>query len=217
MRVRDIMTTTVVTATSETTFQELVDRMLRHGISGIPIIDVDHRPIGIVTEADLIAKEAYRSFRAYPADPLLGRHENAWSTKSHGRRAGELMTTPVRTVRPQDLVRMVAARMVTTGVNRFPVVEAGGRLVGIVSRDDILRTFHQDDEEISRAVDRALGDPLTIPSGHTITASVHHGVVMLHGSVSRASHLRLVEDAIRELPGVVDLTSELSVADRVQA
>ena len=62
MRVRDIMTATVVTATSETTFQELVDSMFRHGVSGLPITDGEQRLIGIVTEADLIAKEAYRSF-----------------------------------------------------------------------------------------------------------------------------------------------------------
>ena len=62
MRVRDIMTSTVVTATIATTFQELVDLMIRHGVSGIPVIDGDGRPIGIVTEADIIAKEAYRSF-----------------------------------------------------------------------------------------------------------------------------------------------------------
>lgn len=212
MRVRDIMTTTVVTATSETTFQELVDRMLRHGVSGIPIVDAGHRPIGIVTEADLIAKEAYRSFRGQPADPLLGRQENAWSAKSRGLRAGELMTAPVRTVRPQDLVRMVAARMVTTGVNRFPVVEADGRLVGIVSRDDVLRVFHRDDDEIAREVARALADPLTIPAGHAITASVQQGVVTLHGSIAQAGHLRLVLAAIRELPGVVEVTSELTTA-----
>jgi len=211
MRVRDIMTTTVVTATRETTFQELVDRMLSHGISGIPIVDAQHRPVGIVTEADLIAKEAYRSFGARPADPLVGRQENAWGMKSRGQRAEELMTSPVRTVHPQDLVRMVAARMVTTGVNRFPVVEADGRLVGIVSRDDVLRIFHRDDGEIAREVSRALAEPLTVPADHAVTASVQHGVVTLHGSVARASHRRLVEKAIRELPGVVDVISELTV------
>src|SRR5215467_5261592 len=123
MRVRDIMTTTVVTATPESTFQGLVDRMFQHGISGIPVVDADQRPIGIVTEADLIAKEAYRTYRGRPADPLTGRHENAWGVKARGSRAADLMTSPVRTVRPPDLVRMVAARMVTTGVNHFPVVD----------------------------------------------------------------------------------------------
>ena len=169
-----------------------------------------------MTEADLIAKEAYRSFAGRPADPLTGRQENAWSAKSRGRRAAELMTSPVRTVRPQDLVRMVAARMVTTGVNRFPVVEADGRLVGIVSRDDVLRIFHRDDDDIEREVDRALADPLTVPADHTITASVEHGVVTLRGSVAQASHVRLVVDALRELPGVVDVTGRADDHGRCQ-
>jgi len=210
MRVRDIMTTTVVTAITDTTFQELVDRMLRHGVSGIPVVDGEHRPIGIVTEADLIAKEAYRSCTGRLPDPLSGRQENAWAAKARGRRAGELMTSPARTVRPQDLVRMVAARMVTTGVNRFPVVETDGRLVGIVSRDDVLRLFHRDDDDIKREVDRALADPLTVPAGHAITASVEHGAVPLRGSVAKASHVRLIVDAMRELPGVVDVASDLT-------
>jgi CBS domain-containing protein len=215
MRVRDIMTATVVTATSNTTFQDLVDLMLRHGVSGVPIVDAEHRPIGIVTEADLIAKEAYRSLRGRPADPTTGRQENAWGAKARGLRAGQLMTSPVRTACPQDLVRMAAARMVTTGVNRLPVVETDGRLVGIVSRDDVLRIFHRDDDDVAKEVERTLADPLTVPAGHAVRASVQHGVVTLNGSVGQASHAGLVEGAVRELPGVVDVISELTVAEGI--
>jgi CBS domain-containing protein len=148
MLVRDIMTTAVVTATADTSFQELVELMLHHGVSGIPVVDGDGRPVGIVTEADLIAKEAYQSHRDRPADPLLGQTENTWAAKSRGVRAADVMTSPVRTVRPDDPVRLTAARMIATGVNRFPVVHGDGRLVGIVSRDDVLRILHHADEEM---------------------------------------------------------------------
>ena len=151
MLVRDIMTTAVVTATADTSFQELVQLMLHHGVSGIPVVGGDGRPVGIVTEADLLAKEAYRSHRDRPADPLLGQTENTWAAKSRGLRAADLMTAPVRTVRPDDPVRLTAARMIATGVNRFPVVDGDGRLVGIVSRDDVLRILHDDSEEMQRS------------------------------------------------------------------
>jgi len=212
MRVRDIMPTTVVTATIATTFQELVDLMIRYGVSGIPIVDGDGRPVGIVTEADIIAKEAYRSFMFRPPDRSIGQQENTWAAKSRGLRAGDLMSVPARTVRPDDLVRMAAARMVAIGVNRFPVVDDTGRLVGIVSRNDVLRIFHRSDDEISLAVDATLADPLLVPEGHAITATVDGGVVTLDGTVPLASHLRLVDRTIHDVPGVVEVVNHLAVA-----
>ncbi len=213
MRVRDIMTSTVVTATIATPFQELVDLMIRHGVSGVPVVDGDGRPVGVVSEADIIAKEAYRSFRFRPPDRSIGQQENTWAAKSRGLRAGDLMTVPVRTVRPDDLVRMAAARMVATGVNRFPVVDDTGRLVGIVSRSDVLRIFHRSDDEVRLAVDAALADPLLVPEGHSITATVDGGVVLLDGSVRLPSHVRIVDHTIHEVLGVVDVVNHLEAVD----
>ena len=212
MRVRDIMTTTLVTATIATSFQELVDLMIRNDVSGIPVVDGDGRPVGVVSEADIIAKEAYRSFLFRPPDRSLGQQENTWAAKSRGLRAGDLMTS-LRTVHPDDLVRMAAARMVATGVNRFPVVDDTGRLVGIVSRRDVVRIFHRSDNEIARAVDAVLADPLLVPEGHTITATVDRGVVTLDGSVRLPSHVRIVDHTIHEVLGVVDVVNHLDVAD----
>jgi CBS domain-containing protein len=213
MRVRDIMTTTVVTATMATTFQELVDLMFRHGVSGIPVIDDDRRPLGVVTEADLIAKEAYRSFLHRAPDASIGQHENTWAAKARGLRAGDLMTEPARTVRPDDLVRMAAARMVASGVNRFPVVDDAGRLVGIVSRNDVLRIFHRSDDEIRLAVAGALDDPLLVPEGHGVSATVDGGVVTLDGFVQLPSHIRIVDGTIRDVVGVVDVVSHLTATN----
>jgi CBS-domain-containing membrane protein len=173
------MTTTVVTAIADTSFQRLVDLMLQHGISGIPIVDDRHHPIGIVTEADLVSKEAYGA-RRRPLDVAAAfafRAENTWATKARGLTAGGVMSAPVRTVRPDDQLRLAAARMVSTGVKRLPVVDADGRLVGIVSRTDILRVFHRGDDETAFDVLRVLDDPLLVPDDHTVTASVHDGVV----------------------------------------
>jgi CBS domain-containing protein len=209
MRVRDVMTTTVVTATLDTPFQTLVDLMMRHGVSGIPIVDAERRPIGIVTEADLVSKEAYGARRRLL--DVAFRAENTWAAKARGLNAEEIMSTPVRTVRPDDQLRLAAARMVGTGVKRLPVVDDDGRLVGIVSRTDVLRALHRRDDELMFDVVRVLDDPLLAPEDHAVVASVHDGVVTLHGSVSTTSHVRLIEAMVREVPGVVDVASDIAV------
>jgi len=213
MRVRDVMTTMVVTATPEMSFQQLVDVMLRHGVSSVPIVDSEWRPIGIVTEADLVAKEAFGARRRLldVAAAFAFRHENPWAEKARGLCAGAIMSAPARTVRPDDQLRLAAAQMLSFGVKRLPVVDDDGHLVGIVSRRDVLRVFHRGDDEIRLDVIRVLEDPLLVPSDNTVTASVHDGVVVLHGGVSAASHVRLVDAMVREVPGVVDVVCEMTV------
>jgi CBS domain-containing protein len=212
------MTTTVVTARPDTTFQQLVDLMFRHGVGGIPIVDDERRPIGIVTAADLITKEAYRSQHrlVLAAAPVIFRQENTWAAKARGGCACELMSAPVRVLRPDDPLGMAAARMVTTGVNRLPVVGDYGRLVGIVSRTDVLRLFHRTDDELAMDVRRVLDDPLVVPDGEAITATVDGGVVTLRGTVRLPSHARIVDASLWEQTGVVDIVDELRVENAPQ-
>jgi CBS-domain-containing membrane protein len=215
MRVRDVMTTTVVTAGPDTPFVQLVDLMLRHGISGIPILDDDENLIGIVTEADLVSKEAYGG-RRRPLGLAAGmafQHENVWATKAGGLTAEAIMSSPVRTVHADDLLRLAAARMVATGVKRLPVVSDEGRVVGIVSRFDVLRAFHRTDGELALEVQQVLDDPLRTPRGHKITHAEHEGVVTLYGTVRLPSHVRVVETTIRGLAGVVDVVDHMTVAE----
>jgi CBS-domain-containing membrane protein len=210
MRVRDVMTTAVVSVGLDASFRELVGLMLDHGISAIPVVDEDRRPIGIVTEADLVSKEAYGGRRRVldVAAAASFRAENRWAIKARGMTAAALMSTPVRTVRLDDLVRLAAARMVTMGVKRLPVVDDDGRLVGIVSRSDVLQLFHRTDRLVRIDVERLLRDPLSVPGDHEVSAHVHDGIVTLAGRVSLASHRRLIEAVVREVPGVVDVHSD---------
>jgi CBS domain-containing protein len=215
MRVRDVMTTRVVTAGPDTPFVQLVDLMLRHGISGIPILDDEQNLVGIVTEADLVSKEAYGG-RRRPlalAAGMVFQHENVWSTKAGGLTAEAIMSSPVRTVHADDLLRLAAARMVATGVKRLPVVSDEGHVVGIVSRFDVLRAFHRTDGELALDVQQILDDPLRTPRGHTITHSEHEGVVTLYGTVRLPSHVRIVEGTIRGLAGVVDVIDHITVTE----
>lgn len=140
IRVADVMTTDVVTVGPDATYGEIVDRLLAHDISGLPVIDHSGRLVGVVTEADLVSREAYGPERRRPLGLLfdyLRDRDPAWVRKASGATARELMTRVVITAAPDDDLATAARRMLEGGHKRLPVV-AAGRLVGIVSRRDLL-------------------------------------------------------------------------------
>lgn len=141
VHVRDVMTTDVVTVGPDATYLEIVDRLLAHDVSGVPVVDGDRSLLGIVTEADLVSREAYGPERRRPLALLLDYlrdRDPAWVRKASGSTARELMTHIVTTAAEDDEVRVAARAMLESDVKRLPVVAADGRLVGIVSRRDLL-------------------------------------------------------------------------------
>ena len=213
--VADIMSHTVVTATADTPLPELIDEMVRYGISGIPIVDTESRLVGIVTEADLMSKPAYggshRRSLAVIGDLLRG-HERRWESKSTGLTAGQIMTTDVETARPYEAVQAAARRMVECGVKRLPVVD-NDRLVGIVSRTDVLRSMHRTDEELQTEIAAVLADPVRVPETTTVTVSVADGIVTLRGSVRFPMDLPVLSAIVWRFPGVVDVNVEATARE----
>ena len=141
VHVRDVMTTDVVTVGPEATYGEIADRLLAHDVSGLPVIDDDGTLLGIVTEADLVTREAYGPDRRRPLGLIvdyLRDRDPAWVRKASATTAADLMTRVVTTASPDDEVRVTARRMLESGRKRLPVVGSDGRLVGIVSRRDVL-------------------------------------------------------------------------------
>jgi CBS domain-containing protein len=141
VRVADVMTTDVVTVGPDATYGEIVDRLLAHDVSGLPVIDGDGTLVGIVTEADLVSREAYGPDRRRPLGLIvdyLRDRDPAWVRKSSATTAADLMTRVVTTASPDDEVRVTARRMLESGRKRLPVVASDGLLVGIVSRRDVL-------------------------------------------------------------------------------
>jgi CBS-domain-containing membrane protein len=138
------------------------------------------------------------------------------TAKAAGLTGGEVMTTPALTARPDDDLRVGAARMVTMSIKRLPVVDESGRLVGIVSRRDMLRLFHRDDAEIARSVDQKLRDVLLLDDFDRLRADVNEGIVTLAGAARTTIAARLIEALVRSLPGVLELRSRL-VADEADA
>jgi CBS domain-containing protein len=131
--VKDLMTTPVVTVEPTTPFKEIVARLAEHRVSAVPVVDHDNRVLGVVSEADLLLKEEF-------PEPDKGipwwwtRRARLERGKAAASVARDLMTVAVVPIAPEATVAEAARRMHTAGVKRLPVVERGGRLVGIVSR-----------------------------------------------------------------------------------
>jgi len=211
MKVAEVMTTSVVTVGPEASWKLVVERMLDARVSGLPVVDEDGHLLGMVTEADLVSRPAFgdRPHRSLVAlvDLLTG--EAHWAHKADAHTAAELMTTGVITASPREHLRVVAQRMLDRRVKRLPVVE-GGRLVGIISRRDLLRSFHRTDTEIAAEITERLGTVRYAPEDHDVTASVHDGVVVLDGSVELEGEVPVVEGLARDVPGVVQVISRVT-------
>jgi len=211
MKIAEIMTADVVSVHPHTPFKEIVEELVRSNVSGVPVVTDHGQLVGIVTEADLTAKEAYSGHRrrtlALLADVLAAR-EHHWVTKAAGWGAENVMTRNVIVCDVDDDVRVVARRMLERGVKRMPVLRAG-KLVGIVSRQDILKTFVRPDETIAADVTRRLATDPNRPDDCHIHASVAHGVVTLTGDVRYSRDEQPAISLARDVAGVVAVVSEL--------
>jgi CBS domain-containing protein len=205
------MTTDVVSVKPDTPLKDVVERLVGAGVSGAPVVDDGGALVGIITEADLVAKEAYPGPRprglAVLADMLSAR-EHHWVTKAAGWTAADLMTPKVATCLPDDDVRIVARRMLERGVKRMPVLDAGV-LVGIVSRHDLLRALVRPDAEIAEDVARVLRTDPNRPDDHHVTCSVEDGKVTLMGDVRYAWDAPIIVALARSVDGVIDVVSHL--------
>ncbi|HZC99633.1 MAG TPA: CBS domain-containing protein [Actinomycetes bacterium] len=208
-RVRDVMTQDVVTITEQEPFVEIVRLMAVHKVSALPVVDGAGRVVGIVSEADLLRKEEYQD-EQNGQHLLEGRRRRAARAKAAGRTAGELMSVPVVTIRAEATVPTAAKLLAQHGIKRLPVVDETGRLVGVVSRADLLRLFLRPDEEIRREIlDEVLLQSMWIDPS-TVTVAVHDGIVTLAGRLERKSLVPMVVHLTRRVPGVVDVIGRLT-------
>ena len=206
--VKDVMTAEVVAVRRETTFKEMAAVLRRYRVSALPVIDDAGRVIGVVSAADLLAKEAL-------ADPgvvaeMLHRQD---IRKAEGLTAGDLMTRPPVTAAPEDPVEQAARMMHFMRVKRLPVVNSGGELVGIVSRSDVLATFDRPDEDIRKdIVDTMLQHEFLIDP-RLFKVTVESGVVTMEGCPETAALGRALVRKARHVAGVVAVRDHLTYPD----
>jgi CBS domain-containing protein len=215
MKVADVMTTPVVTIGPEASWKHIAEFMLDDWVSGVPVTNDDGLLLGIVTEADLVSKTAFkdgphRSLKAF-VELLTG--DARWAGKATALTAADLMTTPAITTSPSEDIRAAAQRMLDRRVKRLPVVE-GGQLVGIVSRRDLLSVFARPDAEIFTELTEKLGSVRYAPEDHEVTASVADGVVTLEGWVRSDADRPVIEGLAGRVPGVVDVVDRVAFHER---
>src|SRR5580704_10445803 len=205
--VNDVMTTTVVAVKRGASYKEMAALLRRYRVSAFPVLDDDQRVIGIVSEADLLAKEALNADRGGPIAAMVHHKE---LEKADGVTAGDLMTSNVVTVKPDDTVEQAARLMYHLRVKRLPVVDAGGYLVGIVSRADLLTVFDRPDQEIRAEIvdDVILREFLVDPALFVVT--VADGVVTVTGTTQTADLGHRIVDKIRHVQGVVAVRDKLA-------
>jgi CBS domain-containing protein len=206
---KDVMTADVVTVTPRTPYKEIVDLLNERAISAVPVIDEDRRVVGVVSEADLLHKLEFVGALAEPAILERKRRREA-REKADGATASEIMTkTPVLSGMMDSITRL-ARLMDSHRIKRVPIVDEHGRLVGIVSRRDLLRVYLRNDDAIRQEIeDDVLERVLWIPADQ-IAVTVTNGVVTLAGTVDRRSTIVLVVRLAEGVAGAVEVVSHLT-------
>ena len=204
--VSDLMTTPVVRVRRDTGFKEIAKLLAEYDITAVPVVDDDEHPMGVVSEADLLRKEAAQ---LDPAGLLPVLHARpAARAKAEATTAEGLMSSPAVTARPQWTAVEAAQVMERHHVKRLPVVDEADRLVGLISRADLLRVFLRGDSAIREEIS---GDVLVRTLGITgaVTVRVVDGRVSLKGTVERKSLVPVAVRLCEGVDGVVDVTAEL--------
>jgi CBS domain-containing protein len=210
MKIADVMARDVTTVTPETSLKEVARVLAAGGISGLPVVSADGEVLGVVSEADILMKErAPAPRRGGMLGWLLEPSDAEAEAKLEARTAGDAMTSPAITVESKEAVSRAAATMVERGVNRLPVVE-DGKLVGIVTRADLVRAFVRDDALIGNEIrnDVILRQFWIDPE--SLAVAVTNGEVSLRGQVEKRSIAELLASFVERVPGVVSVDSALT-------
>ncbi|TQK49996.1 CBS domain protein [Streptomyces sp. SLBN-118] len=187
--VADLMSPTAVSVQRGTPFKEIARLLDEYGITAVPVIDVHERPVGVVSEADLLRKKTARDTSSV---------------------AEELMSSPAIVAQPGWSVVRAARVMEKKRIKRLPVVDESGRLVGVISRSDLLQLFLRRDRAIQEEI---LEDVVTHTLGlppSSLTVEVTDGRVTLSGTVARKSLIPITLRLCESVDGVVDVVDRLA-------
>lgn len=199
--VSEVMTRDVVTVQPDTSFKEITSVLSTHGLSAVPVTDAGGTPMGLVSETDLLRKQAEQpdKYGEQAAPPEWPRER----AKARAENAAGLMTTPVVTAHADWPIAQAARTMDQHQVRRLLVVDDTDRIIGIVSRSDLLSVFLRPDEEIREEIrDDVLKGMLQL-DGTEVQVQVHDGVVTLRGDVENRRTAQIAERLAKGVDGVV--------------
>jgi CBS domain-containing protein len=221
MRAYEIMTPRVITVGADTTIVEAIEKMLRHHISGLPVVDGAGRLIGIISESDFLrrAETGTQRQRGRWLSFLIGADRVAAEfTHEHGRKVGDIMTPNPRTVSEEAPLDQVVQVMEAGNVKRVPVMR-GDQMVGIITRSDFLDAVASmarripdtgaDDDHLRNEVIASLRRTPWQPSRLHVT--VRDGVATLHGAVRNEAARKAAVVMAEDVPGITQVLDYLRV------
>jgi len=194
VQVVDLMTTDVITVSRETGIRDAARLMFRNRVSGLPVISPDGTLCGIITEADFLRLEVQR----YEGVDGLGET------------VGEVMSSGVVTTGPETEVYDAARTMTAQDIKRLPVIDADGRLLGIISRADIVSIFTRPDDVIEDEIREDLILRVLFIDPGQMDVRVSRGVVTFTGVVATRNEARLLAELASRLDGVLHVESRLT-------
>ena len=205
--VKDAMTTSVVAVRKDASFKEMAAMLRSRRISAFPVVDDAGRVIGVVSEGDMLVKVAVQADGSSLLAALRHLRED---DKAAGITAGDLMTGPAVTIGPDAPVEEAARLMYDKRVKRLPVVNVAGRLVGIISRVDVLAVFSRPDDDIRDEIMHQVLPAIALPELKDLKVAVHDGIVTVAGDPRPDPLDRAIIDAIRHVQGVVAVRDRLA-------
>ena len=208
MKVKDVMTSEVVSVEPQTSLKDVARLLIERRVSGVPVVENDGTVVGVVSEGDILVKE-----REQHGPPSLLGHLLDWDAAERAKRgatdASDAMTAPAVTIRPTRPVHEAAALMLDRSVNRLPVVDEHRRLVGIVTRADLVRAFARTDEEIEREIREDVLKRTLWASPDHFTIDVDDGEVTIEGRTTDAESAQVLTRLVERVPGVVQVSSRV--------
>jgi CBS domain-containing protein len=206
LRVLDVMTTEVFTADPFDGFKEVAERLYQTGVSALPVVDEDRRVLGVVSEGDLLVKEGGK----HKGSLLHPKKARKLTGKAEAIVAAQAMTEPAVTITADATVAEAARVMHKGGLKRLPVVDSDGRLLGIVSRHDVIKVFIRTDESIrDEVIEGVLGRDLMIDT-LGVVVEVESGIVTIAGEVERRTEIPIITFLTSAMDGVVAVNNALT-------
>jgi CBS domain-containing protein len=214
LKVRDVMARSVVKVPPAMPLRDVAGLLVDNRISGVPVVDADGAVLGVVSEADLLIKEQgpeairHRRLARFLGESTESRTQLA---KLAAVTAGEAMTAPAVTIGPDRPISEAAAVMTAQKVNRLPVVD-GGRLVGIVTRANLVRAYVRSDDELAMTIREEVLLHILWLDPRLFTVAVTNGVASISGRVQRRSTAEMIGPTVGMVPGIIDVHSDVTWA-----